>query len=45
MVILARQNGWQIFDTGLEAMINLENPEKNGYNNFKNYLNRILNDE
>lgn len=45
MVILAKQNGWQIFDTGLEEMINLENPEKNGYNNFKNYLNRILNDE
>jgi hypothetical protein len=44
IIKLSRQNGWQIFDTGLGEMINLENPEKNGYDNFKNYLTQILND-
>lgn len=44
IIKLSRQNSWQIFDTGLGEMINLENPEKNGYNNFRNYLNQILND-
>lgn len=45
IVILSKQNGWQIFDTGLGEMINIENPEKNGYNNFRNHLNQILNDK
>lgn len=43
IIKLSRQNSWQIFDTELGKMINLENPEKNGYNNFRNYLNQILN--
>lgn len=44
IIKISRQNNWQIFDTGLGEMINLENPEKNGYKNFRNYLNQILND-
>jgi hypothetical protein len=44
IIKIARQNNWQIFDTGLGEMINLENPEKNGYDNFRNYLTQILKD-
>jgi hypothetical protein len=44
IIKLSRQHNWQVFDTGLGEMINLENPEKNGYDNFRNYLNQILND-
>ncbi|HVW96013.1 MAG TPA: hypothetical protein VHA56_08600 [Mucilaginibacter sp.] len=42
LVILARQNNWQIFDTGMGEMVDLENPSKNGYMNFQNYLRQIL---
>lgn len=45
IIKLSRQKGWQIFDTGLGAMINLDNPEKNGYENFKSYLNQIMNNQ
>jgi len=37
LVELAKKENWQIYDTGLDDMINLENPEKNGYENFKHY--------
>lgn len=43
IVILARQKGWQVFDTGLGEMLNLDNPEVNGYDNFNKYLEQILN--
>ena len=33
---------WQIFDTGNGQMIDLDNPEKNGYNNFQEYLRHVL---
>ena len=45
IIILARQNGWQIFDTGLGQMIILDSPQRNGYENFNNYLNQILNNK
>lgn len=45
IVRLAKQNKWQIFDTSIEQMINLENPEINGYDNFKGYLGQILNNK
>jgi hypothetical protein len=45
VVLLSRKNGWQIFDTALGQMINLENPDQNGYDNFRNYLNQIKNDK
>lgn len=38
LVTLARKYNWQIFDTGLGQMINLENPAINGYEIFQNYL-------
>ncbi len=42
LVVLAREHNWQIFDTGLGQMIDLENPSNNGYENFQNYLKQIL---
>lgn len=43
IVILARQEGWQVFDTGLGEMLNLNNPTINGYDNFNKHLEQILN--
>jgi len=42
LVVLAKKNNWQIFDTGLGQMIDLENPSKNGFENFQRYLNQVL---
>ncbi len=42
IAILARQNGWQVFATGLGEMLNLDHPENNGYHNFKKYLEHVL---
>ena len=42
MVALARKHNWQIFDTGLGQMIDLENTAINGYENFQNYLKHVL---
>ena len=42
LIILAREHKWQIFDTGLGEMIDLENPSNNGHENFQNYLKQIL---
>lgn len=44
ILLLAKQNCWQIFDTGIGEMINLNNPEINGYRNFKEYLVKVQND-
>ncbi len=43
LVVLARKFRWQIFDTGLGEMIDLENPSVNGYENFQRYLEHVLN--
>jgi len=43
LIDLAIKNNWQIFETGLGDMIDLENPSKNGYQNFQAYLNTVLN--
>ena len=42
VINFALKNNFQIFDTGLGEMIDLQNPENNGYENFQNYLTRIL---
>lgn len=34
LVMLVRKNDWPIFDTASDQMIDLDNPEKNGYENF-----------
>lgn len=43
LIELAKQHGWQIFDTGSESMIDLENPGNNGYENHKKYVHQIRN--
>lgn len=43
IVALAKRYNWQIFDTGIGEMIDLENPSNNGYENFENYRKQILN--
>ncbi|MCU0322557.1 MAG: hypothetical protein MUE72_09085, partial [Chitinophagaceae bacterium] len=42
LIRIAKIYGWQIFDTGNGQMIDLENPENNGYHNFKTYLRQVL---
>jgi hypothetical protein len=42
LVVLAKKHKWQIFDTGLGQMIDLENPTTNGYENYQNYLKHVL---
>ena len=43
LIELSKQFGWQIFDTGLGSMIDLENPENNGYENHRNYVAHVMN--
>lgn len=45
LIRIAKIYNWQIFDTGLGEMIDLEHPEKNGYNDFQNYLKQALKGE
>lgn len=45
IVVLARKHNWQIFDTGLGQMIDIKNPNINGFENFQNYLRQILNEK
>ena len=39
---LAKTNGWQVFDTSLDKMLDIDNPSENGYENFQNYLKHVL---
>lgn len=40
---LAKIQNWQIYDTSLNEMIDLENLSVNGFSNFQNYLQIVLN--
>ncbi len=42
IVILAKRYNWQIYDTGIGQMLDLDNPANNGYENFQKYLDHIL---
>jgi hypothetical protein len=42
VIHLAKKNNWQIFDTGLGALLDMDNPTNNGYINFQNYLDQLL---
>ena len=39
---LAKIQNWQIFDTSLNEMLDLEDFSKNGYINFQSYLQKVL---
>lgn len=43
LIELAKKLNWQIYDSGLDEMIDLENPEKNGFKNHRKYVEQILN--
>ena len=43
IIELAKKYNWQIFDSASEEMINVDNPEKNGFEKHKKYVNKILN--
>lgn len=42
IINLCKKYGWQIYDTSLGAMIDVDNPGLNGYTNYRNYVNQIL---
>jgi len=42
LIELAKEFGWQIFDTGLGEMIDLDSPEKNGFENHRKYVEQIM---
>lgn len=42
LIELSKKRGWQIFDCGLGDMIDLENPEKNGFENHKKYVSHVI---
>jgi hypothetical protein len=42
LIEFCKANNWQVFDTGLDQMLDLDKPENNGYKNHQNYLKQIL---
>jgi len=42
LIELAKKNNWQIYDSGFDGMINLENPKENGFKNHQKYVDQIL---
>ena len=42
LIELAKKHNWQIYDSGVDGMIDLENPEKNGFKNHIKYVDQIL---
>jgi len=42
LIEIAKKHSWQIFDSGIGEMIDLENPEKNGFENHRKYVEQIL---
>jgi hypothetical protein len=43
LIRIAKIENWQIYDSGIDKMLNLEKPEENGYENFNQYLKSINN--
>ena len=41
IIKIAKEENWQIYDSGIDKMLNIEKPEKNGYENFEEYLKSI----
>jgi Ca2+-binding EF-hand superfamily protein len=41
IIKIAKEENWQIYDSGIDKMLNIEKPEKNGYENFEKYLKSI----
>jgi hypothetical protein len=43
IIMLCKKYGWQLFDTSLGEMIDIENPERNGHQKYKEYVSHIIN--
>ena len=43
LIELAKKHNWQIYDSGIDGMIDLEHPEKNGFKNHRKYVEQIMN--
>ena len=43
LIELAKEHNWQIYDSGIDGMVDLENPEKNGFKNHRKYVEQIMN--
>ena len=43
LIELAKKHNWQIYDSWIDGMIDLENPEKNGFENHRKYVEQIIN--
>ncbi len=41
LIELAKRQGWQMYDTALDSMIDLDNPAINGYANHRKYVEKI----
>lgn len=35
LIELAKNHNWQIYDSGIDGIIDLQNPERNGFKNYK----------
>ena len=42
LIELSKKYNWQIYDPGIDGMVDLENPEKNGFYNHRKYVDQIL---
>ncbi len=42
LIELSKKYNWQIYDSAIDKMVDLENPEKNGFDNHKKYVEQIL---
>lgn len=42
LIELSKKYNWQIYDSGIDVMVDLENPENNGFDNHRKYVERIL---
>ncbi|WP_298321279.1 hypothetical protein [uncultured Aquimarina sp.] len=42
LIELSKKYDWQIYDSGIDGMVDLENPEKNGFDNHRKYVEQIL---
>ena len=42
LIELSKKYNWQIYDSGINGMIDLENPERNGFENHRKYVDQIL---
>ena len=45
LIELSKKHNWQIYDSGIDGMIDLLNPEKNGFDNHRKYVEQILNNK